>query len=169
MTARGHERPEPVVRGSGACPLCSDSDPTTAWDQSAAPCQKRTKIVCAARRRYVPGRDIDNLTVVTGGRFSDSREPACRITPEVGRISSCGYQSSLVSTGVLRRKALSSRGSSTARRDRKHIRRRFIKRCVAPMRIFSVAKGCSTVPRRWRIACGFSSSRLCAASRYGQH
>src|SRR5881227_883149 len=33
------------------------------------------------------------------------------------------------------------------------------------MRIFSVPNGCSTVSRRARIAFGFSSSRLCAASR----
>jgi len=30
--------------------------------------------------------------------------------------------------------------------------RRFIRKCVAPIRILSVPKGCSTVSRRWRIA-----------------
>jgi hypothetical protein len=33
------------------------------------------------------------------------------------------------------------------------------------MRALIVAKGCSTVSRRWRMACGFSSSRRCTASR----
>ena len=42
--------------------------------------------------------------------------------------------------------------------------KRFIRKWVAPMRIFSVPNGCSTVSRRCRIACGFSSSRFCAAS-----
>ncbi|MEY9555305.1 hypothetical protein ABIF67_009370 [Bradyrhizobium japonicum] len=33
------------------------------------------------------------------------------------------------------------------------------KKCVAPMRIFSVPNGCSTVSRRVRMAFGFLSSR----------
>jgi hypothetical protein len=35
-----------------------------------------------------------------------------------------------------------------------------IKKCVAPMRIFSVADGCSTVSRRTRMACGLLSRIL---------
>ena len=38
--------------------------------------------------------------------------------------------------------------------------RRFIRKCVAPILIFSVPKGCSAVSRRWRIACGFLSRRF---------
>ena len=40
----------------------------------------------------------------------------------------------------------------------------FMRRCVAPMRALSVPKGCSAVPRRARMASGFSSSRRCTAS-----
>jgi hypothetical protein len=40
----------------------------------------------------------------------------------------------------------------------------FIRKCVAPIRAFIVPKGCSTVSRRTRIACGFWSRRRCAAS-----
>src|SRR6185436_9736248 len=40
----------------------------------------------------------------------------------------------------------------------------FIKKCVAPIRIFIVPKGCSTVSRRVRIASGFLSSLACTAS-----
>src|SRR6266498_2502864 len=39
--------------------------------------------------------------------------------------------------------------------------RRFIRKCVAPILIFSVPKGCSTVSRRCRMACGFLSRRFC--------
>src|SRR5882757_5956920 len=40
----------------------------------------------------------------------------------------------------------------------------FIRKCVAPIRIFSVPNGCSTVSRRVRIASGFLSRRACTAS-----
>ena len=39
-----------------------------------------------------------------------------------------------------------------------------IRKCVAPIRIFSVPNGCSTVSRRVRIASGFLSSLSCTAS-----
>jgi hypothetical protein len=42
---------------------------------------------------------------------------------------------------------------------------RLIRKCVAPIRIFSVANGCSTVWRRTRIACGFLSRRVGIRSR----
>jgi SCO1/SenC len=41
--------------------------------------------------------------------------------------------------------------------------RRFIRKCVAPILIFSVPKGCSAVSRRWRMARGFWSRRFCTA------
>jgi hypothetical protein len=41
---------------------------------------------------------------------------------------------------------------------------RLIKKCVAPTRAFIVPNGCSTVSRRWRMACGFASRRSCTAS-----
>ena len=40
----------------------------------------------------------------------------------------------------------------------------FIRKCVAPIRIFRVPNGCSTVSRRVRIASGFLSRRACTAS-----
>ena len=39
-----------------------------------------------------------------------------------------------------------------------------VRKCVAPMRAFIVPNGCSTVSRRWRMACGFASRRCCTAS-----
>ena len=46
----------------------------------------------------------------------------------------------------------------------RHLGRHLIRKCVAPIRIFSVPNGCSTVSRRIRIASGFLSSRVCTAS-----
>ena len=44
---------------------------------------------------------------------------------------------------------------------------RLLKKWVAPIRALIVPKGCSTVPRRWRIFSGCSSSRRCTASGLG--
>ena len=44
------------------------------------------------------------------------------------------------------------------------IRAKISRQCVAPIRIFSVPKGCSAVSRRWRMAYGFLSRRFCTAS-----
>src|SRR3974377_663494 len=41
----------------------------------------------------------------------------------------------------------------------------FIKKCVAPIRIFNVPNGCSTVSRRVRIASGFFSRRAFMVSQ----
>jgi hypothetical protein len=49
------------------------------------------------------------------------------------------------------------------RLGREHRGRGFIRKYVAPILIFSVPKGCSTVSRRCRMACGFLSRRFCTA------
>src|SRR3954454_16049962 len=46
-------------------------------------------------------------------------------------------------------------GEHVQRHLSRHFGSVFIRKCVAPIRIFRVANGCSTVSRRTRMACGF--------------